>query len=60
MSTRLALDVDPEDEPDRVPIPAVELLGLGEVGVTPERDPLEPGSAAECGGLVKVDVGVLV
>ena len=41
-------------------IPAVEVLGLGEVGVAPEGDPLEPGPAAEGDGLVEVDVGVLV
>ena len=52
--------VDPEDEPDAVPVPAVEVPGLGEVGVAPEGDLAEPGPAAEVGGLVEVDVGVLV
>ena len=41
-------------------VPAVEVLGLGEVGVAPEGDLAEPRPAAEGGGLVEVDVGVLV
>ena len=41
-------------------VPAVQVLGLGEVGVAPERDLAEPRPAAEGGGLVEVDVGVLV
>ena len=52
--------VDPEDEPDAVLVPAVQVPGLGEVGVAPEGDLAEPRPAAQGGGLVEVDVGVLV
>jgi hypothetical protein len=36
------------------------MRGLAELGIAPEGDLLEPGPAAEGGGLVEVDVGVLV
>jgi hypothetical protein len=52
--------VDAEDEADAVSIPAVQASGLGEVGVAPVRDLLEPRPSAQGGGLVQVDVGVLV
>ena len=52
--------VEAEDEADSVGVPAVEVLRLGELGVSPERDPAEARTAAEGGGLVQVDVGLLV
>ena len=61
MALRVGVGVDAEDEADVAGgVPAVEVLGLGEVGVAPQEDPAEAGPAAEGDGLVEVDVGPLV
>ena len=53
--------VDAEDEADVAGlVPAVEVLGLGEVGVAPQGDPLESGLAAEGDHLVQGLGGPLV
>ena len=45
--------VDAEEEADVAGvIPAVEVLGLGEVGVAPEAERAEAGPTAQRGGLV--------
>ena len=42
------MGVDPEDETDVARlIPTVEVLGLSEVGVAPQGDPVEAGLAAQ-------------
>src|SRR5208282_3705791 len=47
--------VEPEDEVDvGGRIPAVQVLGLGEVGVATHGDPAKAGSAAQVDGLVEI------
>ena len=53
--------LDAEDEADVAGgVPAVQVLGLGELGVAPQEHLAEAGPAAEVDGLVEVDVGLLV
>ena len=53
--------LEAEDEAD-VPrvVPAIQMLGLGEVGVAPHGDLAKPGLAAQRDRLVEIDVGLLV
>ena len=55
------MGLDAEDEADVAGgVPAVQVLGLGELGVAPQEHRAEAGPAAEVDGLIEVDVGPLV
>ena len=58
---RACVVVEPEDEADVAGlIPAVQVLGLGEVGIATQGDPPKAGSAAQVDRLVQVVGGLLV
>ena len=55
------MGLDAEDEADVAGgVPAIQVLGLGELGVAPQEHRAEAGPAAEVDGLIEVDVGPLV